>query len=52
MSSPIHPYSIDITTLKNQIIPSVTFWMQNDKGADVDTMGEFYSFRLRIVTEL
>ena len=52
VSSPIHPYSIDITTLKNQIIPSITFWMQDDKGRDVDTLGEFYSFRLRVVTEL
>jgi hypothetical protein len=52
VSSPIHPYSIDITTLKNQIIPSVSFWLQDDKGRDVDTLGEFYSFRLRVVTEL
>ncbi len=35
-----------------QIIPSMTFWLQDDKSRDVDTLGEFYSFRLRIVTEL
>ena len=49
---PIHPYSVDITNLKEQVIPSMQFWLSDDKGQDVDTLQEYWSFRLRIVSEL
>ena len=52
LSMPIHPYSVDITGLKEQIIPSMQFWLSDDKGQDVDTLQEYWSFRLRIVSEL
>ena len=52
LSMPIHPYSVDITGLKDQVIPSMQFWLSDDKSNDVDTMGEYFSFRLRIVSEL
>ena len=50
VSTPISPYSIDITSLKYSSFSNLSFWMTDDTNNDIST-SEPFSFRLRITTE-
>ena len=51
ISTPQHPYSIDITNLKYSSYNNLTFWITSDTDKPIST-SEPYSFRLRITTEV
>jgi hypothetical protein len=51
ISTPLHPYSIDITNLKYSSYNNLTFWITSDTDKPIST-SEPYSFRLRITTEV